>query len=183
MKSMLRSVCVYAAASNECDECFLDSAYQLGKFLASKQIRLVYGGGGTGLMGRVADGALANRGEVTGIIPEFMIEREWAHKGVQDMRIVKSMHERKKLMADEADLFVALPGGCGTFEELLEVITWKRLEMHNKPIAIANIWNFYDSFFDLFDKSIEERFMKPEYNQLFSRFDSIELLQQWLNRA
>ncbi len=182
MIPMLKSVCVYAASSNECDECFLDSAYQLGKFLASKQIRLIYGGGGLGLMGRVADGVLENQGKVTGVIPDFMIEREWAHKGVSDMRIVPNMHERKAMMVDEAEAFIALPGGCGTFEELFEVITWKRLEIHNKPIAIANIWNFYDSFFDLFDKSIEERFMKPEHNQLFSRFDTIELLLEWLKR-
>jgi len=171
---MLSSVCVYCASSDRCDETFLTSARQLGNELARRNLRLVYGGGGRGLMGETANGVLEAGGKVTGIIPSFMVEREWEHPQVKDMRHVADMHERKQLMARESDAFIALPGGCGTFEELLEIITWKRLNLHQKPIIIANLWEFYTPLIELWEKSIQEGFMSQESLQLFKTADTIE---------
>jgi uncharacterized protein (TIGR00730 family) len=140
----------------------------------------IYGCGGTGLMGRLAQGALDHQGEVVGVIPHFMVEREWAHSGVTKMITVDSMHERKARMEVESDAFVILPGGCGTFEEAMEIITWKRLELHNKPICIANLWSYYDPFVEQFENGIRDHFMRNEHRSLFDVRESIEEVQAWL---
>lgn len=177
---MIKRVCVYCASSKDSDETFLESAYSLGKFLAEQGMTTVYGCGGTGLMGKLADGALDHGGEVLGIIPEFMIDREWAHSGVSQLVVVNTMHERKDQMEKQSDAFVILPGGCGTFEEAMEIITWKRLELHNKPICLANLWSFYDPFVQLFKNSVRDRFLRDEHLKLFDVRESIEQVHTWL---
>lgn len=177
---MSKRVCVYCASSPHCNESFQDSAYSLGRFLAERGMTTVYGCGGTGLMGKLADGALDHGGHVVGIIPHFMVDREWAHLGVSEIIRVDSMHERKALMEKESDAFVVLPGGCGTFEEAMEIITWKRLDLHNKPICIANLWQFYDPFVELFKNAIADRMLREEHRKLFEVRESIEAVQDWL---
>ena len=179
-QAMSKRVCVYCASSPDLEDCFLDSAYALGQFLAQSEFTTVYGCGGTGLMGKVADGALDHGGKVVGIIPGFMIDREWAHQGVTELINVDSMHERKSRMEKESDAFIILPGGCGTFEEAWEIITWKRLDLHEKPICIANLWGYYDPFVAQFEKAISDQFMRNEHRKLFDVRESIEEVNNWV---
>ncbi|MFN9133434.1 MAG: TIGR00730 family Rossman fold protein, partial [Phycisphaerales bacterium] len=139
----MRSIAIFCASSDGADPAFIESARQVGRSLAHRGIAVVYGGGRIGLMGAVADGALGAGGRVIGVIPRAMVQAERAHTGVSDLRIVDSMHERKALMADLADGFIALPGGYGTFDELFEIITWGQLAFHVKPVGILNVRNFY----------------------------------------
>ena len=148
--------------------------------MAKEGMTTVYGCGGTGLMGKLADGALENGGQVVGIIPHFMVDREWAHLGVSNLIRVETMHERKKRMESESDAFVILPGGCGTFEEAMEIITWKRLDLHNKPICLANLWSYYDPFVAQFENAISDQMLREEHRELFDVRKSIEEVQDWL---
>jgi uncharacterized protein (TIGR00730 family) len=132
----------------------------------AEQIGVVYGGGGVGLMGALADAVLAEGGEVTGIIPRALVDREIAHRDVADMRVVGSMHERKALMAELADAFVALPGGLGTLEELFEVYTWAQLGLHRKPCAILNVSGYYDGVAGFLSHAVEERFVREEHLEM-----------------
>jgi len=143
-----RSICVFCASSRGRDERYLDAAHAFGRLLAKRGQRLVYGGGRVGLMGALADGALAGGGEVIGVIPEMMVGRELAHEGIGDLRVVGSMHERKATMADLADAFVALPGGIGTLEELFEVWTWGQLGLHRKPCGVLDVGGYYSRLLD-----------------------------------
>ena len=138
-----RSICVFCASSRGRDERLLAAAHDFGRLLASRGQRLVYGGGRVGLMGALADGALAGGGEVVGVIPEAMVGRELAHEGITDLRVVDSMHERKATMAELADAFVALPGGIGTLEELFEIWTWGQLGLHRKPCGLLDLDGYY----------------------------------------
>ena len=137
-------VCVYCASSKQCDPAYLDAAERLGRHLARHQATLVYGGGGAGAMARLAEGALSAGGTAIGIIPRFMVELEWGHKQLTEMRIVEDMRERKHQMLEGADAVVALPGGCGTLEELFETMTLKRLGRYLGPIILVNTRGFYD---------------------------------------
>ena len=139
------------------------SAYQLGQSIGRRGWTLVYGGGGIGLMKLVADGVLEAGGQIIGVIPQMLVDRELAHKQVQDMRIVQSMHERKKLMADLATGFLALPGGFGTLDELCEIVTWSQLGLHQKPIVLLNWDGFYDEFIRFFEKMVQHDFMHSSY--------------------
>ena len=139
--NQINSVCVYSASSSKIDKVYFEAAGRLGKLLAERRIRLVNGAGSIGLMRSVADAVLENGGEVTGVIPRFMVEQGWHHTGLTRLVEVESMHERKQLMADLSDAVIALPGGCGTLEELLEVITWKQLGLYLNPIVILNTCN------------------------------------------
>ncbi len=141
--SRIESVCVYCGSSDGNDPAHLAAATALGQALAGAGIRLVYGGGSTGLMGAVANAALAAGGRVTGIIPQFLVDRERAHNGVANLVVTADMHERKRAMFENADAFVALPGGIGTLEELIEIMTWAQLGRHAKPIVIADIGGFW----------------------------------------
>jgi uncharacterized protein (TIGR00730 family) len=161
--SEIRTVCVYCASSDHCRPIFLESAYTLGNILAKESIDIVYGGGSTGLMGRLADGAIAGNGHVRGIIPKFMQNLEWGHKGISILEEVEDMHTRKFLMIRKSDGIVALPGGCGTLEELLEAITWKRLGLAHQPIVIVNIDGFYDPLITMLQSTVDEQFMRPEH--------------------
>lgn len=156
---ILHRVLVYAASSPKCDAEYLTTARSLGQVLASAGVEVIYGGGGVGLMGELANGALHAGGRVTGVLPRFMDEVEWGHKNLSELVLVESMHERKRLMLERSDAIIALPGGCGTLEELFEAITWKRLGLATHPIVMLNTRGFYNGVVDVLNRCIEERFM------------------------
>jgi uncharacterized protein (TIGR00730 family) len=155
----LKSVCVFCGSRRGGRPEYREAAEGLGAVLAERGLRLVYGGGSTGLMGVVANTVLAAGGQVLGIIPEALATKEVAHFGVSELRVVASMHERKAAMADESDAFIALPGGFGTFEELFEVVTWAQLGFHAKPIGVMNVDGFFDGLLALVDHAITEGFI------------------------
>lgn len=162
----IESICVYCGSSPGSDPAYVRSAAAFGRLLAGRGIRLVYGGGDVGLMGAVADGALDAGGEVVGVIPQALLDLEVGHQGLTKLHVVTSMHERKAMMAELADGFVALPGGLGTFEELFEVLTWNQLGFHAKPTGILNINGYYDALITLLDGSVTARFVKPVHRAL-----------------
>jgi uncharacterized protein (TIGR00730 family) len=154
-------LCVFCGSSAGLDPVYLETARLLGEALAQSGIELVYGGASVGLMGAVADAVLANGGHVIGVMPQALVDKEVAHMGLSDLRVVGSMHERKALMAELSDGFIALPGGLGTFEELFEVWTWAQLGYHKKPCALLNVAGFYDKLADFLDDVVERGFVKP----------------------
>ena len=162
----IKSVCVYCGSNSGSRPAYTQSARELGQILAQRRIRLVYGGGRVGLMGTIADAVLAAGGEVTGVIPESLVAREVAHRSLKDLRIVPSMHQRKALMAELSDAFIALPGGFGTLEEFAEILTWAQLGLHRKPHGIINIDGFYDSLLAFFDHAVAEKFVRPSHRDL-----------------
>lgn len=170
----LRRVCVYCASSRRCHERFFQAADTLGRGLARRGVHVIYGGGAVGLMGALADGVLAETGEITGIIPDFMKELEWQHQRVRQMEVVADMHTRKSRMIEEADAFIALPGGCGTFEELLEAITWKRLGLHTAPIIIANLADFYSPLLQQLEDCVAGGFMDERHLGMWTAAESID---------
>jgi len=147
----IRAVCVYCGSSAGVDPTFAAAARALGKILAENRIRLVYGGGSVGMMGALAGSVLSHGGSVTGIIPDFLVDKEHMLAGAQEIVVTRDMHERKRVMFERADAFVALPGGVGTLEELIEQLTWAQLGRHRKPILLANIAGFWDPLCDLLD--------------------------------
>lgn len=156
----INSICVYCGSSVGDDQAFVDTARAFGKILAEEKIRLVYGGGSFGLMGAVAQAAAENGGEVTGIIPDFLIAREMAFKGASEMIITQDMHERKHKMFQRADAFVTLPGGIGTLEEIIEQLSWAQLGRHKKPVLILNVNGFWNPLLDLFKHQIDHGFIR-----------------------
>ncbi len=165
--NQINSVCVYSASSTKIDEVYFNAARQLGQLLAKRRIRLINGAGSIGLMRSVADAVLENGGEVTGVIPKFMVEQGWHHTGLTKLVEVESMHERKQLMADLSDAVIALPGGCGTLEELLEIITWKQLGLYLNPIVILNTNGFFDPLLDMLARAIDENFMRRQHGEIW----------------
>ena len=163
----VKNVCVYCASSTQIDPIYFDSASKLGHLLAERNINLINGAGKTGLMGASSDAALKAGGTVTGVIPQFMVENEWHHHQLTQLVITETMHERKQLMAKMSDGVIALPGGCGTMEELMEIITWKQLGLFLKPIIILNIDGFYDPLLCMFQKAIDTHFMRPEHGAIW----------------
>jgi uncharacterized protein (TIGR00730 family) len=190
----VRRLCVFCGSSTGRDPGHERAARSMGEALVERGLGLVYGGGGIGLMGIVADTVLSDGGEVTGVIPEPLMQREIGHLEVTDLRIVGSMHERKKTMADLSDGFVALPGGLGTLEELLEALTWAQLGIHFKPCGVVNVAGYFDSLLELLDHGVDEGFIRPEYRRLLlaagdpvtllDRFEHYEPppLTRWLER-
>ncbi|WP_321519581.1 TIGR00730 family Rossman fold protein [uncultured Bacteroides sp.] len=164
----INSVCVYSASSTKIDQTYFNAATILGQLLAKKEIRLINGAGSIGLMRAVADASLQAGGKVTGVIPRFMVEQDWHHKGLTKLVEVDSMHERKQLMADLSDGVIALPGGCGTLEELLEIITWKQLGLYFNPIVILNVNNFFDPLLAQLNDAVEQNFMRPQHAAIWS---------------
>jgi uncharacterized protein (TIGR00730 family) len=158
----MRRVCVYCGSSPGRDPAYREAAVALVHALAERGIGVVYGGAHVGLMGVVADEALAAGAEVIGVIPQALVDREIAHTGLDDLRVVGSMHERKAQMAELADAFVALPGGLGTLEELFEVATWSQLGLHVKPCGLLNVLGYYDGLAGMLDHAVSERFLRPE---------------------
>ncbi len=180
---MIQKVCVYCASSDKVAQDYFDGATRLGTALAQQEITVVYGGGSAGLMGRLADAALAAGGAVVGIIPHFMKEVEWQHNGLTQLVLVNDMHERKRLFLEEVDAVVALPGGCGTFEELLEVITLKRLGVFLKPIIIVNQNGYYEPMVAMLEKAIEENFMGEQHRQIWSVVDDVDQVVKAIEEA
>ena len=153
--SDIKSVCVFAGSNKGSSPRFAEAAKELGKTLTDRDIDVVFGGGKVGLMGVLADEALARGGAVTGVIPETLMEREVAHAGLTELIVVDSMHTRKALMASRADAFIAIPGGMGTLEELFEVLTWKQLGLHAKPCGLLNVEGYYDNLLSLLDHAVD----------------------------
>jgi uncharacterized protein (TIGR00730 family) len=176
----MRRVCVFCGSSRGRDPRHAEAATQLGTLLAGRGIGLVFGGGSVGLMGVVADAVLACGGTVTGVIPRGLAARELAHRAVADMRVVPTMHARKALMADLADAFVALPGGIGTFEELLEIATWGQLGIHAKPIGVLNVAGYYDPLVALLEHAVDAGFLPEPSRSLVIVDDSAERLLERL---
>lgn len=175
----LQRVCVFCGSQVGAKPEYAAAATALGTLLAERGIGLVYGGGKIGLMGVVADAALAAGGEVIGVIPERLMNRELGHGGVTDLRVVGSMHERKAMMSDLSDAFVALPGGYGTFEEFFEVVTWMQLGIHGKPCGLLNVNGYYDPLLALLDHATAEAFVRPQHRSLVQvGADAAGLLQR-----
>jgi uncharacterized protein (TIGR00730 family) len=165
---MIRSVCVYCASSERSPAVYLDAAERLGGILAEQGITLVYGGGALGSMGRLAKGALAAGGKVIGVLPRFMDELEWGNRGLTELRIVEDMHERKRVMLELSDAAIALPGGCGTLEELFEAITWKRLGLYFGPVVLVNVNGFFDPCITLLNRCVEDCFLNEKHRDMWS---------------
>jgi uncharacterized protein (TIGR00730 family) len=191
----LQSVCVFCGSSTGSDPAYTEAARSLGTTLAEAGIRLVFGGGHVGLMGEISNAALAAGGDVIGVIPKFLVERELAHEGLSDLRIVGSMHERKALMSDLSEAFIALPGGTGTLEEFFEVLTWAQLGEHHKPCGLLNVAEYYDPLLTVFDRMVEAGFLsesnralllvESEAGRLLQRFDFYEPPKtvKWIDRS
>ena len=158
----MKSVAVYCGSSSGNQPIYTQQAQAMGRELARRGLTLVYGGGCVGLMGTLADAVLAEGGRVIGVIPGFLADKELAHQGCTELHVVETMHQRKLLMADLADGFVAMPGGFGTLEELFEVLTWGQLGLHHKPIGLLNVAGFYDQLLGLCDHMVAEAFVRPE---------------------
>lgn len=164
----IKTVCVYSASSTKIPEVYFRAADELGRLLGNRGLRVVNGAGNIGLMRAVSDATLAAGGTVTGIIPRFMVEQGWYHDGLTELIVTETMHERKRRMADLADAVIALPGGCGTFEELLEIITWKQLGLFANPIVILNTDGYYDALLALFERAVRENFMRDQHSGMWA---------------
>ena len=179
--NQIHSVCVYSASSTKIASVYFEAAEKLGSLLGKQHIRLINGAGSIGLMRSVADAVLENGGEVTGVIPHFMVEQNWHHTGLTELIEVTSMHERKQKMANLSDGIIALPGGCGTLEELLEIITWKQLGLYLNPIIILNVNGFFDPLLEMLERAIEENFMRRQHGDIWkvarTPEEAVELLQ------
>jgi uncharacterized protein (TIGR00730 family) len=162
----MKSVCVYCGSSLGASPAYADAARMLARTLVSDNIALIYGGGNVGLMGVIADEVIRLGGEATGVIPKALMDKEVGHGGLTRLHIVKDMHERKALMADLSDAFIAMPGGIGTLEELFEVFTWSQLGLHDKPIGLLNVDGFYNGLITFLQHVVAERFLKTEQASL-----------------
>jgi uncharacterized protein (TIGR00730 family) len=163
----IQSIAVYCASSNKLRPSFVEAAERLGNLIAAEGMRLVYGDGGIGLMVAVARGALNNGGEVIGVIPQFMVDQGWNNPSSTQTIVTQTMHERKATICDISDAMVALPGGIGTFEELLECLTWKQLGLHHNPVVILNTDGYYDRLLACLDLMVEEQMMRPIHKEMF----------------
>jgi uncharacterized protein (TIGR00730 family) len=162
----MKYVCVFCGSSPGARPSYGEAAARLGEALAAQELSLVYGGARVGLMGVVADAVLRGGGEVFGVLPTFLASKEIAHEGVTELRVVSSMHERKALMAERADAFVALPGGFGTLDELFEILTWAQLGLHQKPCGLLNIDGFFDGLIAHLDRTVQEKLLKAEHRAM-----------------
>ena len=190
----MKSICVYCGANPGTLPIYRESAMRLGQLLAKARVQIVYGGGNVGLMGIIADAALAEGGHVLGVIPESLEKLEVAHRGLTELRIVRSMHERKLMMAEHSQAFIALPGGIGTAEEIFEVFTWSQLGIHLKPCGILNVGGFYDGFIQQIQRMVTDGFLRAEQAEQLIIDDDIErllkrlmtlqprVLQKWTER-
>jgi uncharacterized protein (TIGR00730 family) len=168
----MKRICVFAGSSSGVRAEYLGAASDLGSCLAACGIELVYGGARVGLMGAVANAVLAGDGNVIGVIPRALVDKEVAHSGLADLRIVTSMHERKALMAELSDGFIALPGGWGTLDEMFEILTWAQLGLHRKPCGLLNVQGYFDRLLSFLDHTVEQGFVRREYGSLLSVSDA-----------
>ena len=172
-------ICVFCGSNSGTGPVYGNAAVVLGELLAARGIELVYGGGNIGLMGVLADAVLESDGRVIGVIRESLMAREVGHVGLTELRVVKSMHERKALMADLSDGFIAMPGGFGTLEEFCEIVTWSQLGIHAKPCGLLNVEGYYDPLLELFDQAVREGFLRKENRQLvLEENDPLRLLEK-----
>ena len=180
---MIQSVCVYCSSSNRASAIYLDAAARLGRILAENGITIVYGGSSLGSMGRLAAAALEAGGKVIGVLPRFMDELEWGHRALSELRIVDDMHERKRVMLELSGAAIALPGGCGTLEELLEAITWKRLGLYFGPVVLVNVNGFFDPCIELLNRCVDERFMDEKHRAMWSVAEDPDSVMETLRSA
>ncbi|NDW12641.1 TIGR00730 family Rossman fold protein [Bacteroides sp. 214] len=173
-KKTIQSVCVYCSSSTKISPVYVEAAEKLGRLLGERGIRVVNGGGTIGLMRNISDAALKAGGSVTGVIPRFMMENRWGHSGLSELIEVDTMHERKQTMANMADAVIALPGGCGTLEELLEIITWRQLGLYEGPVIILNTNSYFDPLIEMLKRAIEEQFMHPGHALIWTVVDTPE---------
>lgn len=178
--SALKNICVYCASSNNVDPKYKQLAGELGTLLAQNNRTLVYGGGHVGLMGACADAALNNGGKVIGVIPQSLKDREIAHQSLTKLHITNTMQERQQKMADLSDAFIMLPGGLGTLAEFFEIITWKHLSLHDKPIFVINAFGYWDHLLTMLAKAGDEGFLYEETSQLFEVFKNLDDLKKHL---
>jgi uncharacterized protein (TIGR00730 family) len=180
---MIQSVCVYGASSNRSPGLYLEAAARLGRILAENGITIVYGGSSLGSMGRLAAAALEAGGKVIGVLPRFMDDLEWGHRSLSELRIVDDMHERKRVMLELSDAAIALPGGCGTLEELFEAITWKRLGLYFGPVVLVNVGGFFDPCVELLNRCVDERFMDEKHRAMWNVAENPEGVMETLRSA
>ena len=180
---MIKRVSVYCASSSKVDEEYKHQAYLLGTLLAQKGIVALFGSGSVGLMGELSKGVLDHHGSIIGIIPQFMVDEGWGNPNVTEQIVTQTMHERKKRMTEEVDAAIALPGGCGTLEELLEVITWKQLGLYHQPIIILNVNHYYDDLLRMLDKAVEENFMREEHKKMWIVVDDASKVIDAIEKA
>jgi uncharacterized protein (TIGR00730 family) len=175
----MKRICVFCGSNAGARSEYAEAARALATVLAERKLGIVYGGGNVGLMGVLADAALARGGEVIGVIPQKLVDKEVAHRGVTELRVVETMHERKALMNDLSDAFLALPGGFGTLDEFFEVLTWSQLGFHGKPCALLNVAGYYDGMLAMLDHAVTERFLRPAHRELvIADTDPLRLLQR-----
>lgn len=179
----IKSLCVYCGSSANVSDIYKDAAAQMGKIMAEAGIRLVYGGGKAGTMGIIADSVMKHGGEVTGIIPSHIADREIQHKGLTELHVVDTMHVRKQMMVDYADAFLVLPGGIGTLDETCEIMTWRQLGIHDKPIIICNLNGYWTPFFNMIDKIVEEGYMREDDKRIAIVVKTIEDVLPALKQA
>ncbi len=179
----ISSVCVYCGSSAQVDESFKAAATKLGNIIAGQGLKLVYGGGRVGLMGLVSDAVIKAGGSVTGIIPGHIADKEVAHTELTELHVVKTMHERKQMMVDQADAFLILPGGLGTMDEFFEIFTWWQLGLHGKPIIIVNVDGYWTKLLDLIDHIISENFARPADREYLCVVDRVEDVLDALEKA
>ena len=177
---MMKSICVYCGSNAGSKPAYAERAVELGERIAGEGLALVFGGGNVGLMGRVADAALAAGGEVVGVIPEQLVDWEVAHKGVSRLEVVANMHERKMRMFDLADAFVALPGGFGTLDEMFEMLTWRQLGIGDKPCAFLDVEGFYAPLVTMIDRMVGERFLHPDQRADLWHGEDIGAMLEWM---
>lgn len=176
-------ICVYCASSAKIDEIYFEATERLAKILVNSKVQVIYGGGGHGLMGKLADTVLAQGGQIKGIMPQFMNEVEWAHKKVTDFEFTNTMHERKAKFLENIDTLIALPGGPGTLEELLEAITLKRLGQFTKPIIILNTNGYYDPLIQMLERCVEEKFLRPIHAEMWTFVNQPEEVMSAINQS
>ena len=178
----LSSICIFCGSNAGADPAYLEAAEVVGRGLAQRGVRVVYGGATVGMMGALADAARGAGGEVVGVIPRAIFDREIGHTGLDDLRVVGSMHERKALMAELSDAFIALPGGIGTLEELFEVYTWAQLGIHAKPLALLDVAGYYEPLAAFLDHAVAQRFLRPETREMLAVADDLDSLLETLER-
>lgn len=182
MESNNRYICVYGASSDNIAEEYKQAAYQLGKALAAKGWNCINGAGSAGVMRAVSDGFLDGGAKAVGIIPQFMVDNGWHYSRLSDIISTPDMHQRKQMMAQRSQCSIAMPGGCGTLEELLEIITWKQLLLYNKPIVIFNINGFFDSILQQLEHCIAQQFMKPTHKHLWFTAHNVQQIVDYIER-
>ena len=179
--TVTKNVCVFCGASNNVPKKFLDIGAHFGKILAEKKVGLVYGGGDCGVMGAVANGTLQGGGQVTGVFPVSLRNIENEHKALSEIIIVNTMHERKQLMFERSDAFIVFPGGCGTMDEMFEILTWRQLSLHHKPIVIFNYEHYWDPLIALLNNIMDNKFAKPETAGFYTVVDRVEAVLEVIN--